>query len=207
MVRGCEAREFDAAEALKNPPKFDRAYPPEEVWANYRWFMERMLPVAEEAGVLMGLHPCDPPITLGGAARIFCSVKDMERMVEVNSGSPSAGVQFCVGTFGEMAGPEGRGENIPATVRQFGDRITGVHFRNVSGPLPKFHETFMDNGYIDMPAVMDALVEVGFDGIVVPDHVPAFAEEKRIGPMGVSGTPMCVGYIRALLKKYEKAVG
>ena len=104
-----------------------------------------------------------------------------------------------------MSGPEGKGEDIIGAIRYFGSRghIFNVHFRNVSSPLPHFHETFVDNGYVDMAEVMKAFMEVGFDGTMVPDHVPGFINEKRLGHMTVSGTTYTIGYMRALLERIE----
>jgi mannonate dehydratase len=201
--RGCDTRMFDLSQALKRPNAYDRVYQEEEVWDNYAYFIKRMLPVAEDAGVRLALHPCDPPATLCGAARIFSSTEAMKRAMEIAEHSPYSGVQFCVGTWGEMPGPEGKGEDVVEAIRHFGraGRIVAVHFRNVSAPLPRFHETFVDNGYLDMGQVMAALVEVGFDGLAVPDHVPSFQDEPRIGPMGVSGTPYSLGFMRGLLNR------
>ena len=99
-----------------------------------------------------------------------------------------------------MPGHDGKGEDITGAIRRFGDHIVGVHFRNVSSPLPRFHETFVDNGYVNMHEIMKALKQVGFTGTVVPDHVPGFKDEKRFGPLGVSGTAYTIGYIKALLQ-------
>ena len=101
-----------------------------------------------------------------------------------------------------------KGEDIIGAIHEFGKDglIYEMHFRNVSSPLPVFHETFMDNGYIDMYAVVQALIDVDFNGVLVPDHVPAFLDEKTMGPIGVSGTPYSVGYMRALINRaYEEA--
>ena len=201
--RGCATRMFDLEEALKRPNAHDRVYTEEEVWDNYAYFIKRMLPVAEDAGVRLALHPCDPPATMRGLGRIFSSTKDMKRAMEMAEHSPSAGVQFCVGTWAEMPGPDGKGEDVVEAIRHFGrtGRIVGVHFRNVSSPLPRFHETFVDNGYLDMGKVMAALVEVGFDGLAAPDHVPSFQDERKTGPMGVSGAPYTIGFMRGLLNR------
>ncbi len=94
-----------------------------------------------------------------------------------------------------MAGPEGQSEDIAAAIREFGasGHIHQVHFHNTSALLPRFHETFPDNGYVDLVAIMRALAEVGFDGVVVPDHVPGggWVEEAY-----------AFGYIRALIQAF-----
>ena len=86
-------------------------------------------------------------------------------------------------------------EDIAAAIREFGasGHIHQVHFRNTSGLLPRFHETFPDNGYVDLVEIMRALVDVGFDGIVVPDHVPGD---------GPAEEALTFGYIRALIQAF-----
>ncbi len=108
-----------------------------------------------------------------------------------------------------MAGPDGKGEDVVGAIREFGGsgHIYEVHFRNVSSPLPRFYEAFPDSGYLNMYRVMKALREVNFSGIVVPDHVPFFTDEKRIGPVGVSGFPYTIGYMRALIERANEEAG
>ncbi|MFC1574188.1 mannonate dehydratase [Candidatus Latescibacterota bacterium] len=201
-TRGCKTREFNLEEARKKPRAFDRDYSQEELWGNYSYFIERVLPVAEDAGVRLALHPTDPPVASRGIDRIMCSTEDYKRAMEISGYSNYSGIQFCVGTWGEMAGPEGKGEDVIGAIRHFGKsgHIVGVHFRNVSSPVPQFHETFVDNGYLDMYEVMKALWEVGFNGSIVPDHAPVFKDEKKLGPIGVSGTSYTIGYMRGILQ-------
>ena len=98
------------------------------------------------------------------------------------------------------------GKNVFEMIRDFGGRgkIFEVHFRNVTGPLPHFAETFPDDGYVDMYQVMRALREVGFSGAVEPDHVP-----RLLGDDGVlrAGTAYCIAYMRALLRRANEEVG
>ncbi|MBT4484654.1 MAG: TIM barrel protein [Candidatus Latescibacteria bacterium] len=201
-IRGCDTRLFDLEEARKKSLAYGRVYSEEEVWDNYEYFIKRVLPVAEDAGVRLAMHPCDPPVSLRGCPRLFSSRKAFERAMEIANHSKYSGISFCVGTWGEMAGPDGKGEDVIGAIRHFGKtgHIFTVHFRNVSSPLPRFHETFVDNGYIDMSAVMKTLAEVGFNGTVVPDHVPHFKDEKRLGHISASGTAYTIGYMRALLQ-------
>ncbi len=117
------------------------------MWANYAYFIERVLPVAREAGVSLQLHPNDPPVNHQGVARIFRSTGAFRQALDIAGGDTHAGILFCVGTFSEMTGPDGQGEDIPAAIREFGasGHIHQVHFRNTSSPLPSFHATFPDN--------------------------------------------------------------
>jgi mannonate dehydratase len=93
------------------------------------------------------------------------------------------------------------GKDVLETIRYFGkrDKLFKIHFRNVNQPLPHFVETFLDDGYMDMYRVMHALVEVGFDGVVIPDHIPLMANDRRVG------TAFSIGYMKALLERANAA--
>jgi mannonate dehydratase len=203
LIRGCRTRLFNLEEALKRPNLYDREYTDEEMWENYEVFIGEVLPVAEEAGVRLQLHPNDPPVTHQGVAKIFRSTAAFRRAMEIACNSPYSGILFCVGCWGEMVGPEGRGEDVVGAIRDFGSRgqIYQVHFRNVSSTLPVFHETFPDNGYLDLHEVMKALADTGFDGMVVPDHVPV-CEGSEASPKAAEN--YIFGYIRALIEAVEK---
>lgn len=145
----------------------------ETLWRNHQYFLEAVLPVAEEVGVRLALHPDDPPVdaALGGAARIFVSPQSFERADAQAGGSAAWGINFCVGTVSEMGGQ--------ATVDEVIDRLgpTGricyVHFRDVAGVVPRFAECFLGEGNLDVARVLRRLGEVGFDGFIIDDHVPA----------------------------------
>ena len=194
-TRGVSTRELRASEALALPDAYDTQYDDDTMWANYDYFMQRVLPVAREAGVKLQLHPNDPPLTHQGVARIFRSTDSYRTAIERTGGDNHAGILFCVGTWSEMPGPAGKGEDIVEAIREFGPtgHIHQIHLRNTSGPLPYFHETFPDNGYLDLPAIVRTLAEVGFDGIVVPDHVPGRGR-------GSVEEAFIFGYIRALIQ-------
>lgn len=152
-TRGCSTREFDFNEVKKLPFAFGREYAEEELWDTYTAFMKRVLPVAEDAGVRLALWPDDPPVaSVQGVPQIFRSNETFKRAMEIANHSPYSGINFCVGTWAEMTGPDGRGEDIIGAIRHFGKagNICTVHFRNVNSTLPCFHETFVDNGYVDM---------------------------------------------------------
>ena len=206
LTRGCRTRLFDLEEAQNRPSPFDREYSDEEMWANHEYFIKAVLPVAEDAGVRLQLHPNDPPVTHLGLARIFRSTEAFRRAMEISNHSPYSGILFCVGTWAEMSGPDGSGENIIEAIRELGSRghIYQVHFRNVSSTLPTFHETFPEDGYLNMYEIMKALGEVGFEGMVVPDHVPV-CEGSEAGPE--AGEAFIFGYIRALMQAVEAELG
>jgi mannonate dehydratase len=198
-TRHCQTRLFQLEEALKQPNAYEHEYSDEEMWDNYEYFITEVLPVAEDAGVKLQLHPNDPPVTHQGVARIFRSTDAFKRAMEMSSHSAYSGILFCVGTWAEMFGPNGKGEDVVEAIREFGSKgqIYQVHFRNISSSLPDFHETFLDNGYLNMYEIMTALGEVKFDGMVVPDHVPV-CEGSEAGPK--AGEAFSFGYIRALMQ-------
>lgn len=204
-TRGCRTRLFELGDALARPNAYDRKYSDDELWENYERFIGEMLPVAQEAGVRLQLHPNDPPVTHQGVARIFRDTDAFTRAMECAGHSEHSGVLFCVGTWAQMSGADGRGEDVAAAIRALGSRghIFQVHFRNVSSPLPDFHETFPEDGYLDMYAIMKALVEIDFDGMVVPDHVPT-PQESDASPQ--TGEAFVLGYIRALIQAAETEV-
>ena len=198
-TRGCSTRLFQLAEAQALPDAYDRRYSHDELWDNYAAFIDQILPVAEDNGVRLQLHPNDPPVDHQGVPRLFSSRVAFRRAMEIAGHSPHSGILFCVGCFAEMFGPEGVGEDVAAAIYEFGSRghIFQVHFRNISSPMPDFHETFPDNGYLDMYRIMTALAEVGYHGMVVPDHVPQVGSDADNRE---AGEAYILGYIRALIQ-------
>jgi mannonate dehydratase len=175
------------------PLSHGRRYSPEELWDNYTYFIKQVVPVAEETGVRIGIHPDDPPVPeLGGVPRcIFGSFDGYRRALQI-ADSRNVGVCLCCGTW--MEGGSGMGLDVVAAIRAFGamGKLWKIHFRNVSSPVPRFVETFVDDGYTDMKKVMRALVDVGFDGILIADHVPEMVGGRN------PGWAYSIGYIKAL---------
>ena len=164
----------------------------EQMWDNVTYFLKAVIPVAEQAGVKMGLHPDDPPSSpVGGVARIFRSHAALKRFIEIVP-SDYNGLAFCQGTVSEMPG------DVLDAIRYFGARkkIYYVHFRNVSGPVPRFAETFIDEGHVNMLEAMQAYQEVGFDGPMIPDHVPRVAGDSA---RYYRSHAYAVGYMKALM--------
>ena len=183
VVRGARAREFDMASPNKvgvwmdqrfyEPLSHGRRFSNEEIWENYTYFIRQVAPVAEENNIRIGIHPDDPPEPeLAGVPRcIFANFEGYNRAMEI-ANSPSVGICLCCGCWNE-GGPKLMYKDPAEMIRFFGpEKIWKIHFRNVTAPLPHFIETFMDNGYYDMSKIMEALVEVEFDGIVILDHTP-----------------------------------
>jgi mannonate dehydratase len=206
--RGYVAREFSVEDFRTKVEKqrFEREYDAEEIWANYAYFMKAVLPVAEESNVRMALHPDDPPLAkMNGVAKLFTHYDGYRRAEEIAAGSRHWGLTFCVGTWSE--GGDKMGKDVYGMIRDFGSRskIDVVHFRNVSSPLPKFHETFPDDGYLDMYQVMKTLREVGCKGCAVPDHIPQLAGGGETSRR--AGLAYYIAYMRSLLRRANEEVG
>lgn len=169
-----------------------------QLWQNLQRFLEAIIPIAEESGVVMAMHPDDPPLPqLLGNDRIMHDIEGFERLLALVD-SPCNKVTFCQGTFSEM------GIDIPAAIRRLGPHIVYVHFRDVIGTADDFRETWQDNGQTDMAEAMRAYREVGFDGPIRPDHVPQMLGEEDGEPgYTMLGRLFAYGYIRAMMHATE----
>jgi mannonate dehydratase len=205
--RGYLAREFKLEDfrAKVEKQRFEREYSADEIWDYYAYFVRAVLPVAEKADVKLGLHPDDPPVAkMNGVAKIFTHYEGYRRAEQIAGTSRHWGLTFCVGTWAE--GGDQMGKNVLEMIRDFGSRgkIFDVHFRNVTGPLPHFVETFPDDGYLDLYQVMKALRAVGFGGAMEPDHVPQLVGDRGMRP---AGTAYCIASMRAMLRRANEEVG
>jgi mannonate dehydratase len=168
----------------------------EQLWDALEYFLNEVVPVAEEAGVKLGLHPADPPLdSVRGVPRLARSVEAYDRILDIVN-SEYNGVTFCQGNFTAM------GVDIPDTIRHFDNRINFVHFRDVEGDASRFVETWHDNGPTDMLAAMCAYEDIGYDGPMRPDHVPTMAGEDNSNPgYHTKGRLFAIGYMRGLLEQ------
>lgn len=174
-------------------PESDRVTE-EKLWENYRYFLRAVLPAAEKAGVTLGLHPDDPPLSpLRGVGRIFTTPDAFARAFAL-SDSPSHRLTFCQANFVAM------GCDVAATARRFADRLAFVHFRDIDGTAADFTETFHDAGPTDMPAMLQLYHELGFRGPIRVDHVPSLAGEEDL-PHGYAylGRLFAIGYMKGIL--------
>ncbi len=179
-----------------NPLSHGREYSEEELWENYTYFIKQVVPVAEELGMRIGIHPDDPPVVkLAGVPRcIFGNFDGYMKAFEI-ANSPNIGICLCCGCW--LEGGKGMGKNVVDAIKAFAaqKRLFKIHFRNVDKPLPHFVETFPDEGYFDMYKIMKALREVEFDGVAIADHTPQMVGGRR------ASWAYCVGYIKSLLDR------
>ncbi len=167
----------------------------EKMWDNLRYFLERVVPVAEEAGVKLAMHPDDPPLSpIRGIGRIMTSIENYEKLLDLVP-SPVNGIGLCQGNFTLMT------DDLPGVIRHFGskNKIFFVHFRDVQGTAEKFQETFHDDGKTDMLACMRAYRDIGYQGVCRPDHVPTMEGDSNDQPGYSSiGRLFAIGYLKGL---------
>lgn len=166
-----------------------------QLWGNLDRLLNELIPVAESAGVVLAMHPDDPPLpSFMGRARIMNCVESFERLMTLVPSRHNA-ICFCQGSFAEM------GLDIPSTIHRLGKYIQYVHFRDIRGTLESFTETFHDNGQTDMVAAMRAYKAVGFSGPMRPDHVPQLVGEENGEPgYTMLGRLFAFGYMRGLMQ-------
>jgi mannonate dehydratase len=167
----------------------------DELWTNLEYFLQRVVPVAERSNVKLAMHPDDPPLSpIRGIGRIMRSVDNYQRLIDLVP-SPVNGITLCQGNFTLMT------SDLPSVIRHFGrqQKVFFVHFRDVRGTPEKFEETWHDAGQTDLLECMRAYRDVGFDGVLRPDHVPTVEGDNNERPGYSSfGRLYAIGYIRGL---------
>ena len=191
---GARYSTFDYGEFAKDPPFYpEKQIGEAQLLDHLYYFLERILPVAQEEGVRLALHPDDPPIPepMGGAARIVSSIEHYQRIFSLVP-SPANAMLFCQGCVAEM------GVDVYQAIRTIGqlDKIAYVHFRNVRGTPRSFQEVFVDEGQVDMYRAMQTYKEAGFAGPFMMDHTPEIPLDRE----GREGHAFAVGYIRAMIQ-------
>jgi len=186
----------------KEPPHPAAPITAEQAWERIEYAVKRVIPVAEEYKVRIASHPNDVPIPPGttyrGIAPVLSNIDGLKRFADL-SPSPYHGLLFCQGCVAEFSTSP---EQVYETIRYFGERkkIFWVHFRNIRGGYLKFEETFPDEGDINMLKAMRTYKEVGYNGVLVPDHVP---KSDMDAPWGHRSRAFCYGYIKALIQAVE----
>ncbi|MEO8394374.1 MAG: mannonate dehydratase, partial [Chloroflexota bacterium] len=200
-VTAFDINKIDSAPLVAGLRKLDvlegRTIDHEQMWKNYSYFIKAVLPVAEEAGVKLAIHPDDPPVPeLGGIARLFYNFDGFKKAMEEIGPSPNHGIDFCMGCFSEM------GPGTLESIRYFGERgrIFYVHLRDVQGCVPTFQECFLGEGNLDVVKVVQTLKQVGFDGFIIDDHVPHMIDDTDWNHRGHAHA---TGYILAMVEAVQ----
>ena len=184
---------FNLADYEKGPP--NPTVTEEELWANLKYFLDVMAPVAEKAGVKLSAHPDDPPMSpLRGVGRILTSVPNFQRVVDMLPSEYNT-VTLCQGNFTLMT------DDLPSVIRSFGkqNKISFVHFRDVKGDVTNFQEAWHDAGKTDMLACLEAYRDIGFEGVLRPDHVPTVeGDSNEHAGYSSFGRLFAIGYIKGL---------
>lgn len=172
--------------------------PEDKMWDIITWVIERIVPVAEEAGVRLACHPHDPavpPSGLRGICRVLGSVDGLKKFISL-APSKYHGLNFCVGTVAEML--KDPGNEIYDVVRYFGERnkIFMVHYRNITGGYLNFNEVYPDNGDMDFYELMKLFKQLGYVGMFCPDHVP----QSEADPDNERQHSFCLGYTKAMIQ-------
>ena len=197
---GAKGRIVDIEQLKKLPFSHGRQFTREETWNNFKYFIDRTLPVCEEVGVKIALHPCDPPVeSLLGIYNLIHSSNDYRQAFAFAEDNEYLGMKMCIGCW--LEGGEAFG-NLLSDIKEFvlKKKVLIVHFRNVSSTHPYFEETLLEDGYMNMYEVMKTLVKYGYDGYLTVDHVPEYV--KKYGGKDAAYA-YSNGYAKALLKAAE----
>ncbi len=192
---GSVVTSFDAAALRDAPPSELGPISEETLWETLQYFLERVVPVAEKAGVQLAMHPDDPPLSpIRGVGRIMRSVENFQRLLDLMP-SPVNGITMCQGNFALMT------DDLPGVIRHFGrqGKLFFVHLRDVRGTPDKFEETWHDAGKTDFLACLRAYRDIGFEGVLRPDHVPTVeGDSNEAAGYSSFGRLYAIGYIRGL---------
>lgn len=164
-----------------------------EMWLRLKYFLDNLLPVAEEEGVRLVAHPDDPPLpAMRGTARLFYSPEEYERLLTIHS-SPANGFEFCMGTIQEM-----QDSDVYAMLDMYSrtGKIGYIHFRNVVGKVPQYREAFVDEGDINMVRCLKILRKNQYTGVLIPDHTP----EMTCNASWHAGMAYALGYMKGVMQ-------
>lgn len=168
----------------------------DELWLRLKFFLDELIPVAEEAGVTLAAHPDDPPLEfIRAQPRLVWQPRLYQKLIDLKP-SPRNALEFCVGTLAEMT--EG---DIYETVENYSrqKKLAYVHLRNVRGKVPFYKETFIDDGDVDVLRVLRILGKNNFSGVIIPDHAP----QMSCAAPWHAGMAYALGFLRAGLKTLE----
>ena len=177
----------------------DASITAEQLWANYKYFLDAVVPEAEKYDIKLALHPDDPPLPkLGDVSRIMITADNVKKAIYDIHPSDILGVTMCQATFHMM------GEDVEQVIRDLADKIYFVHFRNAVGNKLKFRETFHDNGDLDMGKLILLYKDLGLNVPVRVDHVPTLVgEDTEVAGYAAMGRLFAIGYLKGLLEQSE----
>ena len=200
----------DAAEIAKIRQTY-AGFDADTFWERITYFLDRVVPVANQYKVKLAQHPHDPglpPAGLAAIPNVLGTVEGLKRFIAIRE-SPYHGLNFCQGTICENL--ENPRRDLASVIRYFGERqkIFNVHFRNIRGHRDDFvAECFPDDGDIDLGAAVRAYRDVGYDGMLMPDHIPSVDPRNRsaqaVQAIQDQSFAFAYGYIRALLQEAQR---
>jgi mannonate dehydratase len=197
-------RSWDLAKAKQDPPLTEAGQCMADcMWERIEYFLNRVVPVANEYKVRLACHPHDPgvpPTGFRGVDRVLGTFEGLKKFVSIKE-SPYHGLNFCQGTVSEML--QDPGKEILDVIRYFGQRkkIFNVHFRNIRGKRDKFTETYPDEGDVNFVKAIKVYKEVGYPYMLMPDHMPTHPLDRG----GHQAFFFAYGYIRALIQAMKEA--
>ena len=167
------------------------------LWSRLQFFLDELVPVAEEAGVRLAAHPDDPPLpVVRQTPRLVYQPHMYQKLIDMKP-SKSNNLEFCLGTISEMT----EGDVYDATDRYTQqNKVAYIHFRNVKGKVPNYREVFIDEGDIDVFRIIKILKKNNFNGIIIPDHTPQMSCEAP----WYAGMAFAMGYLKAAIEMVER---
>lgn len=190
---GAYVTEFD----MENFKSTEYSITEKELWTNYKYFLDAIIPAAEKYEIRLSLHPDDPPVPkLGNVARIMISAENIRKAIYNIHPSDMLGITMCQANYFIM------GENVEKVIEDFEKKIFFIHFRNTTGNINKFRETFHDNGELDMGKLLKHYKNLGIDVPIRVDHVPTMKNESaEVAGYAAIGRLFAIGYLKGLLEQ------
>lgn len=187
FVTGYDEKEFNVTDAKISE---------KELWDNYKYFLDAVIPYAEKYDINLALHPDDPPVKkLGDVSRIMISAENIRKAIYDIHPSQNLGITMCQANYYIM------GEDVEKVIKEFAQKILFIHFRNVTGNLHKFNETFHDNGDLPMRKLIKLYKELDINVPIRVDHVPTLKNENTdVAGYGALGRLFAIGYLKGLVE-------
>lgn len=181
---------------MKDFETTDNCITENELWQNYEYFLKAVIPEAEKYEIKLALHPDDPPVPkLGNVSRIMISAKNIKKAIYDIVPSKMLGITMCQANYYIM------GEDVEKVITDFAEKIFFIHFRNTTGSIENFRETFHDNGKLDMAKLINLYNKLGIDVPIRVDHVPTLKNENTdVAGYAALGRLFAIGYLKGLME-------